>query len=169
MHRYLRLLLAASAVILLLVACADTGDTGVTAATTANGDHADHADFAFGEPAAAAEADRTVEIIATDDFRFGPESLIVESGETILFRIVNEGRLTHDFTLGDEAAQQQHREEMANLGGAEMHDESNAIVLAAGETKELTWTFTNDGTVLFGCHQPGHYEAGMRGEITVGR
>jgi uncharacterized cupredoxin-like copper-binding protein len=56
---------------------------------------------------------------------------------------------------------------MADMSGDMMHDESNAFVLEPGETKEMTWHFTQSGEVLFGCHQPGHYAAGMKGTITV--
>lgn len=165
MHRYLRLILSAAAVTLLVAACGGTGDSPATTATS--GDDNDHTEFAFGEPATPEEADRTIEIVASDDLKFNPDSVTVSPGETILFRIVNDGQLVHDFTIGDEAAQQEHEEEMAEMGGMDMHDEPNAVVLAAGETTELAWTFTEDGTVLFGCHQPGHYDAGMRGEIAV--
>ena len=48
------------------------------------------------------------------------------------------------------------------------HDQANNVTVASGETKELTWAFTEPGTVLIGCHQPGHYAAGMKGQITVG-
>lgn len=166
--RSVRLILSAFAVMLLIAACADSADD---TPTTAPGADDDHTEFAFGEPASVEDADRTVEVIATDDLRFNPDSVTVTEGETIHFRIVNEGQLPHDFTLGDEAAQQEHEEEMkemAEMGGMEMHDEPNAVALAAGETKELAWTFTQGGTVLFGCHQPGHYDAGMKGEVTVG-
>jgi uncharacterized cupredoxin-like copper-binding protein len=54
--------------------------------------------------------------------------------------------------------------EMARMA----HDRANTVTVAAGETKELTWAFTEPGTVLIGCHQPGHYDAGMKGQITVG-
>ena len=148
---------------LLLSACAGT--------STSTEGHVDseHADFSFGEPAAAADADRTIEIIATDDFRFDPAELSVEAGETITFRVVNQGVLPHEFTLGDEATQAEHEEEMAEMGGMTMPaDEPNSIGLAAGEAKELTWLFTVPGTVLIGCHTPGHYGAGMRGEVVVG-
>ena len=47
------------------------------------------------------------------------------------------------------------------------HDQPNVVTVGAGETKELTWTFTQPGTVLIGCHQLGHYDAGMKGQITV--
>lgn len=49
-----------------------------------------------------------------------------------------------------------------------MTGEPNAVVLDPGETKEVTWKFTVAGTFLIGCHQPGHYDAGMVGSITVG-
>ena len=85
----------------------------------------------------------------------------------ITFRVANHGQIPHDFTLGDEATQNEHEEEMAEMGGMTMPDQANAMVIPAGETKELTWRFTTSGTVIFGCHQPGHYAGGMRGEIIV--
>jgi uncharacterized cupredoxin-like copper-binding protein len=125
-------------------------------------------EFMFGEPGDAADAARTVDIVAGDDFSFTPDTVTVALGETITFRIVNSGQLIHDFTLGDQAIQDEHEEEMAEMGGMAMPDEPNAVSVDAGETKEVTWRFTEAGTVLIGCHQPGHYAAGMTGEITVG-
>lgn len=40
--------------------------------------------------------------------------------------------------------------------------------LPAGETKEITWHFTQPGTELIRCRQTGHYTAGVTGSITVG-
>ncbi|HSK97563.1 MAG TPA: plastocyanin/azurin family copper-binding protein [Euzebyales bacterium] len=38
----------------------------------------------------------------------------------------------------------------------------------SGETVELTWTFDGETEgLLYGCHEPGHYEAGMVGDIVV--
>ena len=51
--------------------------------------------------------------------------------------------------------------------GMTMHDDPNAIEVASGETKELTWTFTQAGDLLFGCHEPAHYAGGMVGTIHV--
>jgi uncharacterized cupredoxin-like copper-binding protein len=149
---------------LLLAACADSASTTTTVA--AGDDHA--MEFMFGEPAEAGDAGRVVEIVASDDFRFTPDAVTVDVGETITFRIVNSGQIPHDFTLGDEATQDEHEEEMAEMGGMMMDDEANAVAIAAGETKELTWRFTEAGPVLIGCHQPGHYAAGMKGTVTVG-
>lgn len=123
-------------------------------------------EFAFGNPADATDATRTVEIAASDDFAFDPAELKVTAGETVTFRIVNHGNQVHDFTLGDQTAQDEHEAEMAEMEGM-AHDQPNVVTIPAGETKELTWTFTEAGTVLFGCHQPGHYAGGMKGEITI--
>lgn len=153
----------AVAAALLLAACSDSG---ATTTTTISDDHP--MEFGFGEPADAGDADRVVEIVASDDFRFTPDAVTVDVGETITFRIVNAGQVPHDFTLGDQATQDEHDEEMAEMGGMMMDDEANAVAIAAGETKELTWRFTEEGPVLIGCHQPGHYAAGMKGTVTVG-
>ena len=148
---------------LLVAACGGSDSTTTTIA--ADDDHV--METAFGEPAAPGEADRTIEIVASDDFRFTPDTVTVPVGETVTFRIVNSGQILHDFTLGDQATQDEHEEEMAEMGGMTMPDEPNAVAIAAGETKDLTRRFTEEGTVLIGCHEPGHYAAGMKGQITV--
>lgn len=130
----------------------------------------DQGGFGFGKPADPAEASRTIEILAGDDFRFNPSEVTVTTGETVTFRIVNTGVLPHDFTIGDQATQDEHEAEMAGMAGMAgmtVPDAPNAMVVPAGETKELSWRFTETGTVLIGCHQPGHYAAGMKGEITI--
>ena len=32
----------------------------------------------------------------------------------------------------------------------------------------MTWRFGAAGAIEYACHEPGHYDAGMRGQITVG-
>lgn len=132
-------------------------ETSTTATETGSG---------FGSPADPADADRTVELAATDGLVFEPAEFTVSPGETITFRIVNQGNVVHDFTLGDQAVQDQHEAEMEEMGDM-VHDQPNAVTIPGGETVELTWAFPESGTVLIGCHQPGHYAAGMKGQITV--
>lgn len=36
-----------------------------------------------------------------------------------------------------------------------------------GETQEVTVTFDRAGTILYGCHVPGHYAAGMVGTLDL--
>ena len=177
-----------AALVLGLAACGDGEDTSAASSETmaddmspsehmaddmSPGEHMSdemsdghHDTFAFGEPADPAEADRTVQIEAKD-IEFDPMSVEVVVGETITFVVTNTGAAAHDFTLGDAHIQDEHEAEMQQMAGDMMHDDVNAFVLAPGETKELTWRFTAAGEVLYGCHQPGHYAAGMVGSITV--
>ena len=180
-----RTLVGLAALALALGACAtdEAGDTTDSTATEAmsdmtatmedmddDGGDGDHEDFAFGEPADAADADRTIAIEAATPFVFEPAEVTVAVGETVTFEVTNTDAIDHDFTLGDDEAQAEHEAEMREMDdmGTEMeHGDANAMVVPAGETMSLTWTFTEPGTVLYGCHQPGHYAAGMLGEITV--
>jgi uncharacterized cupredoxin-like copper-binding protein len=36
-----------------------------------------------------------------------------------------------------------------------------------GKTAELTWTFSKATRLEFACNIPGHYQAGMKGDLTV--
>jgi uncharacterized cupredoxin-like copper-binding protein len=128
------------------------------------GGHAEEM-FAFGEPGDPASADRVVEVTTTDGLRFEPSSIDVAAGETISFVVSNPGQVPHEFVIGDQAFQVEHAEEMAG-GVGMMHGEPNLVSVDAGETKELTWTFSTAMEGLeFGCHVPGHYEAGMVGQF----
>lgn len=77
--------------------------------------------------------------------------------------VTNPGRAVHEFTIGDAAMQKEHADEMAQMGEAMAHTESNSITLQPGETTQLTWRFGDTGTLEYACHEPGHYEAGMHG------
>ncbi len=123
---------------------------------------------AVGSPADPAEATRTIEITASDSTTFEPASLSVKIGEIVTFVVTNGGQAAHEFTLGDAAMQQEHASAMAHMPAGMAHDSPNSIALEPGQTKQLTWRFGGAGTLEFGCHEPGHYEAGMRGQITVG-
>jgi uncharacterized cupredoxin-like copper-binding protein len=115
-----------------------------------------------GEAADPADAARTIEVEAFD-MAFTPERIEVEAGEVVTFVVTNTGQAVHEFTLGDAAMQEEHAHQMADDGHA--HDEPNSISVDPGETKELTWRFGDGGTVEYACHEPGHYQAGMYGEI----
>lgn len=172
LFRYLALLL----VLGLAAAACGSDDPASSAAgetTMAEGMEMDDADghseeYEFGDPMEAADASRTIEVTANDDFTFDPASVTITTGETVTFRVTNAGVIPHDFTLGDTHMQDEHEAEMAEMSGdMAMHDEPNAFVLEPGETKEVTWHMTQAGEILFGCHQPGHYAAGMKGTITI--
>lgn len=47
------------------------------------------------------------------------------------------------------------------------HADANMVTVAPGKTGEVVWQFTKAGKVDFACLQPGHYDAGMKGLVTV--
>jgi uncharacterized cupredoxin-like copper-binding protein len=112
---------------------------------------------------------RTIEIKALDSLRFDPAEVTVTAGEPIHFVVTNEGSNPHEFVLGDEALQMQHEEEMESDGSMQhgMDMDLPALTLAPGETKEATVTFDDAGTILYGCHESGHYDGGMVGTIRI--
>jgi len=114
------------------------------------------------EPAAAGDVDRTIEIDMVD-IAFEPAEVEVSAGETIRFVFTNKGEVAHDAFIGDADAQDDHATDMADdHGGGHGDDGDDGVTVDPGETGELTHTFTaDDDRLLIGCHQPGHYDAGM--------
>ena len=104
----------------------------------------------------------------TDAMRIEPSSMNVEAGTPVTFVVTNVGVIPHEFMLGDEDIQDEHEQEMLEMGGMPMdHDHANAITVQPGQTKQLPYTFAEPGTTLAGCHLPGHYPAGMMATITI--
>ncbi len=109
---------------------------------------------------------RTVAVDMNDSMAYIPSELTVEAGETIHFTVSNSGQLVHEFVLGAKAEILEHHELMKRFPGME-HDEPNSVSLKAGESGDVIWQFSNAGTFQFACLQPGHYEAGMKGDVLV--
>lgn len=149
--------------------------------------------YAFGHPAPAASATRTV-LIEMTDMAFTPTSLGVKAGETVRFVLVNKGQLLHEFNLGDAAMHAAHQKEMLGMqqagaltptgmqhagmdhsamGHGTMHmpgmthDDPNSVLVEPGKTAELTWAFSQADNLEFACNVPGHYQAGMVGVVSV--
>lgn len=167
-----RLVIALMTVSLIATACSSsTGSGEVPDSTMADGmDMGTEGAgvYPFGSPMDGGEADQVIEIIAMDDFSFSPTNVAVQSGEIVTFKVTNAGAIPHDFTLGTEEMQEEHEAEMVEMGGnMDMHGEPNVFSLEPGETKEMTWRFEESGPIVFGCHQPGHYAAGMKGSVVI--
>jgi uncharacterized cupredoxin-like copper-binding protein len=120
----------------------------------------------IGAPGKANKVTRTVEVDMTDAMRFNPSSVAVRQGETVRFVVKNSGQLKHEFVLGTEKELKEHYEVMKKFPEME-HDDPNMVTVAPGRTGEVIWQFTKSGTVDFACLQPGHYDAGMKGAVTV--
>ncbi len=130
--------------------------------------HAASAASAAGQPGDPARASRTVKVTALDTMRFEPAKLAVKAGETVRFEVTNAGKVAHEFTIGDAKTQREHEEMMQKMPGMK-HDDPNSVSLAPGETKTLVWQFGKPGTAELGCHEPGHYPAGMRSLVAVAK
>ncbi|MCK1792319.1 cupredoxin domain-containing protein [Pseudomonas violetae] len=162
---------------LLLTACLLALSTPVWAAPAQSVD--------FGQPAPAAKATRSIEVVM-GDMSFNPKAIDIKAGETVRFVLVNKGQLLHEFNLGDAAMHARHQQEMLEMqqsgmltptgmkamdhgamGHAMKHDDPNSVLVEPGKTAELTWTFTQPTSLEFACNIPGHYQAGMVGKLTV--
>jgi len=112
-----------------------------------------------------------IEISAFDDLRFDPSSVTVQAGEPVTFRVTNEGETVHEWILGPESVQMAHEEMgeegMMDHGEAEVEGQLAALELEPGESEDVTVTFDEPGEMPFGCHEPGHFEGGMKGAVTA--
>ena len=113
--------------------------------------------------------DGTIEVSALDEFRFDPEEVTVQAGQEVTFVITNDGEMVHEFVLGPEMVQMAHEEAMAEGEEMDMDMEGQlaAVELEPGETAEVTVTFAEPGEMPYGCHEPGHFDAGMFGTVIV--
>jgi uncharacterized cupredoxin-like copper-binding protein len=156
----------------------------------AAGDHAGGHGHAtdIGKPGQAAQASRTIEITMHDNY-YDPESVEVRQGETVRFIVRNEGGLVHEFNIATAEMHAAHQQEMKMMvehgvidgdhinhdrmkmdmgGGRTMeHHDPNSVLLEPGKSAEIVWTFTTDAALEFACNVPGHYDAGMMGEIAI--
>jgi uncharacterized cupredoxin-like copper-binding protein len=141
---------------------------GASATGNHAGGHGHDADAAIGKPGIASKATRTVNVDMADSMRFTPADIAVKQGETVRFVVKNSGQLKHELVLGTEQELKEHYEAMKKNPEME-HADPNMVTLAAGKTGEIVWQFTKAGKVDFGCLQPGHYDAGMKGVVEVSK
>ncbi len=133
------------------------------------------------EPNPGANEPRSIEVAMTD-MAYTPTSINVSAGETVIFTFRNDGAVRHEAVVGDLPQQEAHHAEMAALDGSHdadsmdedsmSHDgeamtELHSIMVEPGETIDMTHTFESAGATMIGCHEPGHWEAGMKMDLTV--
>ena len=123
---------------------------------------------------------RSVNVRMDDTMRFSPSEFQVQAGETIRFVVQNVGKLAHEMVLGNELAIRAHAEEMkqgaghAAQDGHAGHGSSSmgglaVLSLEAGQSGDLVVQFNEATTVQMACLIPGHFEAGMKGLISVAK
>jgi uncharacterized cupredoxin-like copper-binding protein len=103
---------------------------------------------------------RMVVIRMDDHLEFVPSEVAVTPGETILFVLPNVGStLTHEFQVGPA--------DRVALDQADGQIVVEADKIEPFHVDYLTYTFGGVGPYAFACHEPGHYEAGMKGVIDL--
>ena len=126
----------------------------------------DPVDNEFGSYKPGMEVTRTISVDMNDTMRFTPDQIRVKAGDVIRFELTNSGQLMHEFVLGTQAILDEHSEMMKKFPNME-HDEPYMAHVAPGKTDVIVWQFTRASVFGFGCLIPGHYDAGMKGQVVV--
>ncbi len=121
---------------------------------------------ALGKPGVAAKVTKTMNVDMSDTMRFTPATISVKPGETVRFIVKNSGKIKHEMVLGSISELKEHAAMMAKFPEME-HSDPNQVTVEPGKTGELIWQFGKAGKFDFACLEPGHFEAGMRGNIIV--
>jgi uncharacterized cupredoxin-like copper-binding protein len=128
--------------------------------------HASHQQEAWGIAGNLNEIDQTIQLVMSDDMAFSPNKIFVKLGETVRFKIKNNGKIMHEMVIGTKPVLDQHAELMMKYPNME-HDEPYMTHLSPSKSGEIVWKFNRAGTFYFACLIPGHYQAGMVGQIEV--
>ena len=118
---------------------------------------------------AAGTATTQVEITMTDN-AYSPTAVTVPKGEKVVFKFTNSGSVEHEAIIGDTSVQDDHAQEMMDghsMSGMGGDASDRTVTVKPGKTAEVTTTFDAAGTLIIGCHVPGHYEAGMKAMLKV--
>jgi azurin len=133
------------------------------------------------KPAAGAtKGVRTVDIVGTDDMKFSVTNITAKPGEMIRVRLTTKGAMpkiamAHNFVLLTKEANTLKFVNAAAMARATdfVPAELKAQIIAsttlagAGETVEVTFKAPAAGTYTYLCSFPGHFQAGMKGTLTV--
>lgn len=124
---------------------------------------------------------RSIPVKMTDN-AYSTKKVTAEAGETVVFEFANDGEFEHEAVIGDASVQDAHEAEMSKPGagvtmpqpGSEMTPHTHGsgtggstVTVTPGDTAVLRYTFEKAGSVLVGCHIPGHYRDGMKFEVEV--
>ncbi len=137
-----------------------------SAASAAGAHGGGHGESPIGKPGIASKVSRTIHVEMASGMRFKPSEIKVRKGETIRFVLKNTDSIKHEFSLGTQQELLEHYEVMKKFPDME-HDEPNKISLVPGKQGEVIWQFTKTTAVDFACLHPGHFDAGMKGQVIV--
>jgi uncharacterized cupredoxin-like copper-binding protein len=171
-----------------ILAVVGIGITQAPVQAGGSGGHGHGKQAEIGEPGDSSKVSRTIEINMFDNY-YEPESLEIKEGETVRFVVHNRGQLVHEFNIATGEMHVAHQPEMlmmvqhgvlkgdridhdaakamqASMGHG-MHEEPNSVLLEPGKSGEIIWRFPDHAKLEFACNVPGHYDAGMVGDIKL--
>ena len=102
---------------------------------------------------------RLVEMSMDDTLKFMPDQVPVTKGETVRFLLTNAGSVVHEFAVGPKDKVD------ADVVDGVLVKEADEI--EAHHLKVIDYTFDGSGPYGYACHEPGHFEAGMFGDIVL--
>ena len=103
--------------------------------------------FAQAHTSAPQAANATTHItVAASEFKFGFSKRSIPAVGTVIFTVVNKGKISHNFKIGGKKTPN----------------------LLPGKSAKLTVKFTKKGHYAYSCTIPGHAAAGMKGTFSVG-
>ena len=123
-------------------------------------------DTAFGREGDPKKVVRTIRLDMADTMRFTPAEVTVKRGQTVRFVVHNSGKVLHEMVLGTAEALKEHADLMKKFPEME-HSDPNMAHVKPGAAGQIVWQFNQPGEFQFACLQPGHFEAGMVGKVTV--
>ncbi len=85
-------------------------------------------------------------VVVAKEFSFKLSKRSVPVGTTVIFKVVNKGKIAHNFSIGGKITKN----------------------LKPGQTARLTVKFAKKGLVAYRCTIFGHAAAGMKGKFAVG-
>lgn len=97
----------------------------------------------------------------------------LERGTLVALHFDNVGTVEHEAVVGDMAEQEEAEAAMQAMADAGEDDGAHgahggaSISLQPGERGSLLVTVGDSGELVIGCHLPGHWEAGMRMNLTL--
>ena len=123
--------------------------------------------YSVGEPGQG-NPDRIITVSMQDTMRFvfEPDLDELKQGETIEFKVRNDGQIQHEFSIGNAEDQVNHAAMMQKMPNMK-HNDPNTVSLSPGESATLSWKFMGKDSVVFACNIPGHFEAGMKHTLAI--
>lgn len=103
----------------------------------------------------------TFNFVSTDEFKWDPATITVESGAEVSIVLENQGALEHNWILARDGI------DVASASDADALYGANVGYVQGGETGEMTFIAPGPGKYLYVCTVAGHAAGGMVGELIV--